>query len=92
MSLTWKQKYGKPKSASYVVIMVLHKGLTHIQSQIKPRLLFGESFTLNIIGFLTRPPMEVYCIICESGLQKVKLIKQIMITETQIQSDVITWT
>ena len=37
------------KSASFVVIMLLHKGLTHIQSQIKPRLLFGESFTLKLL-------------------------------------------
>ena len=29
------------KSASFVVIMLLHEGLTHIQSQIKPWLLFG---------------------------------------------------
>ena len=35
------------KSASFIVIMFLHEGLTHIQSQIKPRLLFGESFTLT---------------------------------------------
>ena len=35
------------KSASIAVIMLLHEGLTHIQSQIKPRLLFGESFTLK---------------------------------------------
>ena len=35
------------KSASFVVIMLLHEGLTHIQSQIKPQLLFGESFTLS---------------------------------------------
>ena len=35
------------KSASFVVIMLLHEGLTHIQSQIKPRLLFGESFALR---------------------------------------------
>ena len=34
------------KSASLVIIIV-HKGLTHIQSQIKPWLLFGESFTLT---------------------------------------------
>ena len=34
------------KSASFVVVMLLHGGLTHIQSQIKPRLLYGESFTL----------------------------------------------
>ena len=27
--------------------MLLHKDLTHIQSQIKPRLLFVESFTLT---------------------------------------------
>ena len=33
------------KSASFVIHMLLHKVLTHIQSQIKPRLLFGESFT-----------------------------------------------
>ena len=35
------------KSASFIVIMLLHKGLTHFQSQIKPQLLFGESFTLS---------------------------------------------
>ena len=34
------------KSASFIVIMLLHKGLTHIHSKIKPRLLFGEHFTL----------------------------------------------
>ena len=33
------------KSASFVVIMLLHKGLTRMHSQTKPRLLFGESFT-----------------------------------------------
>ena len=36
------------KSASFVVIMLLHGGLTHIQYQIKPRLLFGESFALSL--------------------------------------------
>ena len=35
------------KSASFVVIMLLHEGLTRIQLQIKSRLLFGESFTLR---------------------------------------------
>ena len=34
------------KSASFVVIMHLPEGLTHIQSQIKPWLHFGEGFTL----------------------------------------------
>ena len=34
------------KSASFVIIMHLLEGLTHIQSQIKPWLHFGESFTL----------------------------------------------
>ena len=34
------------KSVSFIVIMLLHEGLTHIHSQIKPHLLFGESFTL----------------------------------------------
>ena len=40
------------KSASLVVIMLLQEGLTHIQSQIKPRLLFGESFTLTVFVFI----------------------------------------
>ena len=35
------------KSASFVIIMFLHEGLTHIQSQMKPWLLFRESFTLG---------------------------------------------
>ena len=35
------------KNASFVIITLLHEGLTHIHSQIKPGLLFGESFTLN---------------------------------------------
>ena len=34
-------------SASFFVNMLLYEGLTHIQSQIKPWLLFGASFTLN---------------------------------------------
>ena len=36
------------KSASFVTIMLLHKGLTHIHSQKKPRFQFGESFTLML--------------------------------------------
>ena len=35
------------KNASFVVIMLLPEGLTHIHSQTKPRLHFGESFTLK---------------------------------------------
>ena len=35
------------QSASFVAVMLLHGGLTHIQSQIKPWLLFGKSFTLR---------------------------------------------
>ena len=35
------------KSASFVAIVHLHEGLTHIQSQIKPQLLSGESLTLR---------------------------------------------
>ena len=38
------------KSASFVLIMLLHEGLTHIQSQIKLRLLFGESFALKVLS------------------------------------------
>ena len=36
------------KSASFVVIMLLHEGLTHIHSHKKPRLHFGEGFALMI--------------------------------------------
>ena len=36
------------KSASFVVILHLYEGLTHIHSQKKPRLHFGESFTLKL--------------------------------------------
>ena len=43
------------KSATFVVIMLLHEGLTHIQSQIKPPLLFGESFTLIESPVLSAP-------------------------------------
>ena len=35
-------------SASLVVIMLLHEGMTHIHSQKKPRLLFGETSTLTV--------------------------------------------
>ena len=38
------------KSASFVLIMHLHKVLTHIQSQIKPWLLLGESFTFKFLN------------------------------------------
>ena len=31
------------KSASFIVIMLLHEGLTHIHKKKKPRSLFGES-------------------------------------------------
>ena len=41
------------KSASFVVIMLLHESLTHIQSQIKPWLLFGESFALRMGQMMT---------------------------------------
>ena len=36
-------------SASFIIIVLLHKGFTHIQSQIKPKLLFGEIFTLSAL-------------------------------------------
>ena len=36
------------KSAYFIVIMLLHNGLTHIHSQKKPRLHFGESFALTL--------------------------------------------
>ena len=44
------------KSASFAVIMYLHEGLTHIQSQIKPWSLIGECFTL-ISFFKTKDVM-----------------------------------
>ena len=36
------------KRASFVLIMFLREGLTHIHSQKKPRLLFDESFILSL--------------------------------------------
>ena len=42
-----ENEYVNLESASFVIIMHLQEGLTHIQSQIKPWLLFGESFTFN---------------------------------------------
>ena len=47
MSLTQNENTVNLKSASFIVIMLLHEGLTHIQSQIKPWLLFGKSFSLT---------------------------------------------
>ena len=47
MSLPENETTVNLKSASLVVTMHLHEGLTQIQSQIKPRLFFGESFTLK---------------------------------------------
>ena len=47
MSLPENETTVNLKSASFIVIMHLHEGLTHIQSQIKPWLLSGESFTLT---------------------------------------------
>ena len=35
------------KRDSFIAIVLLHEGLTHIHSQKKPRLHFGESFTLR---------------------------------------------
>ena len=46
ISLPEKETTVNLKSASFIVIMPLHKGLTRIHSQIKPMLLFPKSFTL----------------------------------------------
>ena len=45
MSLTRKRKYSK---SAFVIIRLLHEGLTHVHSQEKPRLHFGESFTSTL--------------------------------------------
>ena len=50
--------------------MLLHEGLTHIHSQIKPKLLVGESFTLRAFGqFLDRywPITERLASVVNSG-------------------------
>ena len=49
ISLPENQSTVNLKSASFAVIMHLHEGLTHIQSQIKPWLLSGERFTLSLL-------------------------------------------
>ena len=48
MSLTWKLKYGHIKSGTFVIVMLLNKRLTRVQSQKDPRLHFGESANLKI--------------------------------------------
>ena len=48
MSLPENETKVNLKSASFIVMMLLHEGLTHIHSQIKPRVLLGESFPLII--------------------------------------------
>ena len=47
------------KSASFVIIMLLHEGLTHIQSQIKPWLLFGENFALKPCYWCFQPYLNL---------------------------------
>ena len=47
MSLPKNETTVNLKSAYFVVILLVHKGLTCIHSQKKPRLHFGESFALN---------------------------------------------
>ena len=64
------------KSASFIVIMLLHEVLTHIHSQIKPRLHFGESFTLN----MSLRSTERWCddgveLVASVGMQTPPLIK-----------------
>ena len=44
--------------------MLLHEGLTHIQSQIKPWLLIGESFALNV-EYHVELIYIVYCMKCD---------------------------
>ena len=44
--------------------MLLHEGLTHIQSQIKPWLLIGESFALNV-EYHVDLIYIVYCMKCD---------------------------
>ena len=59
MSLPENETTVNLKSASFVVIMLSPEGLTHINSQKKPRMRFGESFALieqiglfNVLLFL----------------------------------------
>ena len=47
MSLPENETTVNLKSASFIVIMLLHEGLTHKHSQRKPRLDFGASFALK---------------------------------------------
>ena len=49
MSLPENETTVNLRSASFVIIMLLQKGLTDIHSQIKPSFLFGESFTLSTV-------------------------------------------
>ena len=66
------------KSASIVVIMLSHEGLTHIHSQIKPQMLFGESFTLKCANNILKchhGNLEAYSFFCQGLLDKTQALK-----------------
>ena len=58
------------KSVSFVVIMLLNKGLTHIHSQKKPRLHFSVAFHFNFV--------EGKCKVAETGNTQGKSLKIVL--------------
>ena len=60
MSLAKNETTLNLKSASFVVIMLLHKGLTHKHQQKKPRLHFDKSFALTAhkLAILQQPLLK----------------------------------
>ena len=84
------------KSALLIVIMLFHKGLTHIQSQIKPRLLFGECFTLSetcsslkLFGLF--PPKLYYTITAQFRLLCICVILKCLLLSHFLRRDSV-WT
>ena len=54
--------------------MLLREGLTHIQSQIKPRLLFGESFDLRLFNIAENNLCDEHKFMILTGFIHIKII------------------
>ena len=62
--------------------MLLHKGLTLIQSQIKLRLLFGESFTLRQESYIMLRKEVKICLFSGSYFNLGVLVEQVYTLES----------
>ena len=68
MSLPKNETTVNLKSASFVIIMRLHEGLTNIYSQKEPRFHFGKSFALTWTPHLSGTVMAILAPVCRGVL------------------------